>query len=256
MHRLESGIGKPLVLLHGIGMSSRVWQPLIPLLAPYRRVIAFDIPGFGMSAPLADNQPPTPANLARSIGAECQAMGLGPVEVAGNSLGGWIALEMARQGSASRVTAISPAGLWHRPPAHTGLLFRGIRRLGTTFPALAKLSMESQMLRELGFLLPIAPGGRRIPAADARDILADFLVAPGLLPTLAATDRFAPATSLNIPLTIAYGSLDAIIPPWARRRNLLPAHAQWITAPGWGHVPMWQDPEGVADLILDINQPS
>ena len=50
----ETGSGRPLILLHGIGMSRFVWNPVTPHLCSTRRVIAFDIAGFGRNAPVAE----------------------------------------------------------------------------------------------------------------------------------------------------------------------------------------------------------
>ncbi len=54
-----------------------------------------------------------------------------------------------------------------------------------------------------------------------------------------------------MPVTIAFGSRDWILPRWSRYRERLPSHVRWIEKAGWGHVPMWADPAGVAQLILD-----
>ena len=48
-NRLDVGSGRPLVLLHGIGMSHKAWNPIVPILSQSRRVIAFDVAGFGDS---------------------------------------------------------------------------------------------------------------------------------------------------------------------------------------------------------------
>jgi len=56
-HYSETGSGRPLILLHGIGMSHVVWSAVIPNLAPTRRLIAFDIAGFGLTPALPDGTP-------------------------------------------------------------------------------------------------------------------------------------------------------------------------------------------------------
>src|SRR5688500_11157084 len=109
------GRGEPLVLIHGIGSERCMWQPVLAPLAAHHDVIAVDLPGFGASPALPDGIEPTPANLARAIGELVGELGFERVHVCGNSLGGWVALELARLGLAHTVTAISPAGLWGRP---------------------------------------------------------------------------------------------------------------------------------------------
>jgi pimeloyl-ACP methyl ester carboxylesterase len=50
---------------------------------------------------------------------------------------------------------------------------------------------------------------------------------------------------------VAFGDRDWILPKSSRHRSGLPAHARWIDKRGWGHVPMWVDPAGVSQLILE-----
>ena len=62
-HYKDVGHGRPLILLHGIGMSHLAWKKVIDNLANERRVLAFDIAGFGITPPVPDDIQPTPANL-------------------------------------------------------------------------------------------------------------------------------------------------------------------------------------------------
>jgi pimeloyl-ACP methyl ester carboxylesterase len=99
-HYTERGAGRPLILLHGIGMSGSAWNSVTPYLSPTRRVVTFDIAGFGLTPPLPRGIPPTSANLAVALEQSVRAMGMDvPVDIAGNSLGGLIALEAARPGA-------------------------------------------------------------------------------------------------------------------------------------------------------------
>jgi len=108
----RSGAGAPLVLLHGIGMDRRAWDPVVPALARDFDVIAVDLPGFGESAPgRAD-----PASLAEAVAGLLTDLGVTSPHVAGNSLGGWVALELAALepaglGPVASLTVLSPAGL-------------------------------------------------------------------------------------------------------------------------------------------------
>lgn len=56
---------------------------------------------------------------------------------------------------------------------------------------------------------------------------------------------------IAVPITVAFGDRDWILTKRSRCRNALPAHTKWIDTRGWGHVPMWIDPAGVAQLILE-----
>ena len=109
------GSGEPLVLIHGIGHRWQAWEPVLDRLAEHHDVIAIDIPGFGKSAPLklAPGQQPSVGVAMERIAEAFPGFGIERPHVAGNSLGGALALEMARHGLASSATAFSPAGFWH-----------------------------------------------------------------------------------------------------------------------------------------------
>ena len=85
-----------MLLLHGIGSRKEVWEPLLPHLSGHREVISIDLPGFGAS-PLHPGQDLTAQGLAAAVVEFCAAIGVPRPHVAGNSLGGWVALEMARR---------------------------------------------------------------------------------------------------------------------------------------------------------------
>ncbi|MGV1049998.1 MAG: alpha/beta fold hydrolase, partial [Solirubrobacterales bacterium] len=110
-----SSAREPLVLIHGLGGTATVWDPVVDLLAPEREVIVLEMPGFGAAPPLPDWVEPTAANLAAALRAQLVGRGIERPHVAGNSLGGWVGLEMGRAGWAASGTALSPAGLWRAP---------------------------------------------------------------------------------------------------------------------------------------------
>src|ERR687896_2293923 len=88
----HGGAGEPLVLIHGIGHTWRGWKPMLPLLEPRFDVLAVDLPGFGHSPPLPPGTDSTPETLADAVEAVMDDAGFGRANIAGNSLGGWIAL--------------------------------------------------------------------------------------------------------------------------------------------------------------------
>ena len=90
---LEAGKGPPLVLLHALGESSLDWQWVLPALARTNRVYAPDLPGSGGSGKPATDY--SPAFFARSVAAYLDALGVERAAVAGNSLGGLVALRLA-----------------------------------------------------------------------------------------------------------------------------------------------------------------
>ena len=109
------GSGEPLVLIHALGADRHVWRPVLDLLAAERDVIAIDLPGFGESPALANGDEPTARTLAGVVARFIRELGVERPHVAGNSLGGWVALELALAGHARSVTTLGAAGLWPRP---------------------------------------------------------------------------------------------------------------------------------------------
>lgn len=107
----RTGSGEPLLLLHGIGHHHQAWDPVLPVLAPERDVIAVDLPGFGVSPALPDGVPYDLGSVVPVLGAFCEALGVDRPHVAGNSLGGLLALELGREKLVRSVTALSPMRL-------------------------------------------------------------------------------------------------------------------------------------------------
>ncbi len=102
------GAGDPLLLLHGIGHHWQAWGPVLDLLAAEREVVAVDLPGFGASSALPDGMAYDLDTFGPVLGGLCTALGVEKPHVAGNSLGGLLALELGRLGLARSVTALSP----------------------------------------------------------------------------------------------------------------------------------------------------
>ena len=87
MRVLETGDGPPLVLVHGSGMSASTWAPLMPHLGT-RRLIAFDLPGFGCSDAFDYSGRPLREHAVAQLTSLLDALNLDRVPVLGTSLGG------------------------------------------------------------------------------------------------------------------------------------------------------------------------
>jgi pimeloyl-ACP methyl ester carboxylesterase len=251
-HFEEQGQGRPLVLLHGIGMSSFAWTPVMDRLAQERRVLAFDTAGFGKTPPLPARVAPTVPNLVRALLDSLDEVGIHePVDIVGNSMGGWMALEAAKLGRARSVLAISPAGLWRGTSSPlVRLMFQGMRASTRLSPGVVKLALKSALMRELLLSMPISFGSRRMSAEDAFRAATEFAFAPGFDATIDNAGAFEDGQGITCPLTVAFGERDWLLTASAQHRDQLPGHARWIRPAKWGHVPMWVDPQGVARLIL------
>ena len=155
-------------------------------------------------------------------------------------------------GVARTAVAISPAGLWAtRPPAHVKYIFRAMRAMSTHCPGALKGALHAAWLRELVLALPLSAGSRRMSATAACQAVDDLRQSTAFESTFESTRLAFCGPGIAVPTTVVFGERDWIFPAWSRRRNAVPTHVRWLTKPGWGHVPLWVDPTGVAELILE-----
>jgi pimeloyl-ACP methyl ester carboxylesterase len=255
----RGGTGEPLLLIHGIGSRWQVWDPVLPLLEPSRDVIAVDLPGFGGS-PMSD-RPGAPGveHLADSVCEFLDQLSLEQPHVAGNSLGGWLSLELARRGRARTATALSPAGFW-----------RNRFDVGFIKESLRLTIVATKLLRPVAGPLLEPPAGRiallgqvfghptRVPPGDAADTLRAAADAPSFSETLTAAmaEEFTGGEAIDVPVTIAWGELDRLLMPRqaARAAELIPsARSVWLH--DCGHVPTYDDPPQVARVLLEGSSP-
>jgi pimeloyl-ACP methyl ester carboxylesterase len=249
----REGSGPPLVLIHGIGLRWQIWRPVIGRLAADFQVIACDSPGFGQSPPLADGVSPTISAYADAFERFFAAEGLSRPNVAGNSMGGAIALELARRGAVATATAISPAGFW--TAAERRFCQASLGSLAQT-PRAARPALETLIRTRAGrtaLLWQTFGRPARLPGEEAVATLRDAWAAPAFADALAAFDDYdftAPEQLAHTPVTILWGMQDRLLPyrlQAPRARALLP-DARHVTL-GAGHVPFYDDPPAVAEAI-------
>jgi pimeloyl-ACP methyl ester carboxylesterase len=247
------GNGEPLLLIHGTGGSRSHWRPVVDLLALERELVLVDLPGHGESASPPEGIPHTPIGYAQILAEALDELGLDSAYAAGNSVGGWTALELAKLGRARSVVAIAPAGLWaKRDPWRCTLQLSSQYRLGRRFAPLVPGLMRSDLGRTL-LLGGTVANPRRMPAEAAIEMATTYARTPSFRAHLAATrrERFRDGHGIDVPVVVAWGNKDRLIPARARRRDELPPHTRFVTLPDCGHSPMWDKPELVAETILE-----
>lgn len=229
----RGGSGPPVVLLHGLFMSWHAWQPVLGDLQRHHEVLAPTLPGHrgGPDWPV-DRIGIGP--LVDAVEQRLDAAGWERAHLVGNSLGGWLALELARRGRGSSVVALSPAGTWTGRPSYHLLL--------------ARLRLVAAVAR--------LPG-----AARTTPLLADARACTALPPLVRWMEENGPLTPFDLPaglpVRIAWPLHDRTL-PWRHHgvvfRTLAPG-AEVVRLPGVGHVPMTGDPALVARTILEVTSP-
>ncbi|MFD9464704.1 alpha/beta fold hydrolase [Streptomyces sp. NPDC060027] len=248
------GTGEPLLLLHGIGHHRQAWDPVIPILAAERDVIAVDLPGFGASPALPEGLTHDLATVVPVLHGLCEALEIERPHVAGNSLGGLLALELGREKLVRSVTALSPAGFWspvERRYAFGVLLAMRQAARRMPLPVVERLSRSAAGRTVLTSTIYARPG-RRSPDAVVAETLA-LAHAEGFTETLRAgtTVQFTDDIP-TLPVTVAWGTRDRLLVrrQGIRAKQVIP-RARLVRLPGCGHVPMNDDPALVARVILD-----
>jgi pimeloyl-ACP methyl ester carboxylesterase len=243
------GRGEPLVLVHANGMSGRAWRPVLPMLSRERDVIVIDLPGHGRSPPVPPHVTPAPPGFAWLLSRFLDELGIDRAHVAGNSLGGWVALELAKAGRAMSVTGLSTAGLWKRPLGpRPGA---DIRRIGRAALPLLPLLLGSARGRRL--LLRSSVGHpERVPAAAGARLVRSYVTSPGFEGANAEMRAavFSGVTQIRVPVTLAWGELDRLV----RRPRETPPGWRTLVLRDCGHIPTWDDPEQVARVLLEAGR--
>ena len=254
----EGGSGSPLILLHGLTGTWHIWKPLLPMLEQRHRVLALTLPGHYGGPLLGAGIEPTVQSMADGVESALQSRGITSAHFVGNSLGGWLALEMARRGRARSVVALSPAGSWNTPGEYEAIA-KPFRQFYLLMPFLmifiVLLAWLSSVRRAL--LRQTMEHGERIPILDFFMSLFAFMRTGILLALLQAMGRegsIAPLRAPGTPIRIVWSGSDRVIPlvPYGQSMFERVPDAEHQVMDGVGHVPMYDDPERVARSILQV----
>jgi len=251
----------PIVLIHGTSASLHTWQGWARELRGQRRVISFDLPGFGLTGPFAGQYPPDDYHgdrYARFVLDLLDVLKVPRAVIGGNSLGGEVAWRMAamapeRVAGLVLVDAAGPAIAPESEPLgfmmaraavlsgiSQGFLPRALvaQGLASVYGQPEKVTAE---LVDRYFELALRDGNRRALSLRMRQKVAGE-----------HAERIA---TLKQPTLILWGDRDRLIPPAAGRQfQQMIAGSRLVMLEGLGHVPQEEDPARSVAPVKDFLQ--
>jgi pimeloyl-ACP methyl ester carboxylesterase len=249
---LREGSGEPLVLFHGILCSERVWRHVVPLLTDRFEVIVPNALGHRGGTP-PTSRPTSIDHVIDDAERALDELGLEKAHLAGNSMGGWVSLELARRGRALSVCAISPAGFWEEGWAERDrafdLLHTAIRDARRGRRVLPLLSRSSRFRRWA--MADVAVHGDRVTREEMIDASDDTIGCEVGSEMIRPGFSLAPLDPAPCPVTLAWAGEDRLFPVAAyreRAQQVVPG-AAFLVLEDTGHIPMYDDPRLVADTI-------
>lgn len=257
--RHRGGSGPPLVLLHGFTDTWRTWELVIPALERHHEVLAPTLAGHAGGPPLGpDAHIGTPADEVERAMDEA---GIETAHIAGNSMGGYVALQLAARGRARSVVALAPAGGWDDDGSALREVMAYFRQVRTQLRAGAPNA--DRLVR--------SPERRRMATrmyTEAYEHIPGELIAHQIVGAAACTGAEAlielalrdgyplDAAAIGCPVRIIWGTEDRLL-PWpsaaARVGRELPG-ADWEILDGVGHCPQLDVPAVTAELILEVTR--
>jgi pimeloyl-ACP methyl ester carboxylesterase len=254
-----SGDGDPVVLVHGLGGQWQNWLENIPRLAETRRVVAIDLPGFGCTPEPEDDEEITITRYGHWVNEVANRLGLETVDLVGNSMGGYIAAEVAIQFPArvSRLVLVSAAGISSAEVPQMPILTIGrvaaaiasnsvtrYRRLAcrpvTRHVALALVARHPRLLKADLAYEGFFKGGGKPGFADALRASLDYDF----------RDRLS---DVKVPTLIVWGEKDSIIPTRdADEFERLIEDSRKVVMKDTGHVPMAERPQAFNDVLVEF----
>jgi len=258
----RAGNGEPMLLVHGITDTWRSWELVQPRLAREHDTLAITLLGHSGGREASEQGEVVLADLVDEAERDMDAAGFETAHLVGNSLGGWVALELAARGRARSVVALSPSGGWEQGNPWAILSYYELlasqwflnlagERAGllASRPGLRKLALGN---------LVSDPAG--VPAPLAAALIRGAGDCPAAVPLLSESRAkgYPDLEDIDCPVRIVWGSKDRLLPVKHvsdRFRRLLP-EAEWIEIPGAGHLPQIDHPERTAELILEVSAQS
>ena len=253
-----SGDQDPVVLVHGLGGQWQNWLENIPRLAQERRVLALDLPGFGLTPEPSGGEISIPG-YGRTVDAFCEKLGLGKVDMVGNSMGGFVAAEVAIQfpGRLSRLVLVSAAGITSADTLQAPILTFG--RVATAVVTNSAARHRQTAARPLGRHAALALVARH-PRLLKPDLAYEgFFKGAGkagfddALRACLDYDFRERLPDVKVPTLIVWGEKDAIIPVRdANEFERLIPDSRKVVMKDTGHIPMAERPQAFNDVLVDF----
>ena len=253
----RGGSGSPLVCLHGFTATWRAWELILPALERRHDVLAPTLVGHAGGPPLEG--PVTDRLLADALERQMDDAGFETAHIAGNSLGGFVALQLAERGRARSVTAFAPAGGWavddsvsHETLGYFATMHPQVKAAAAFADSIAATPHGRRQAMEM-----IATNYEHIPdELIAHQIAgAGACEAPPMIEYALAAGYGLDAQRITCPVRIAWGTGDRIL-PWpaaaARFRTEWTPHAEWVELEGAGHCPQLDVPLETSEMILGL----
>jgi pimeloyl-ACP methyl ester carboxylesterase len=256
------GKGEPLVLLHPFALCAEVWQPILPMLEQHHEVFALPIPGHAGSDPLPDNYEYSVEAACDLLEEKLDSLGIERAHLVGNSLGGWLAIELARRGRALSVVALAPGGGWEEGSPEVRRLLRRFQLTKTLLSIGGHVAsrLARWTLPRRYFLRDAVARPDLLTPLEARLLIESTwrcAVYGDILKAIPKQALSKPFDVLPCPVRLVWGAEDRLLPIRGyseRWRRVLPG-AQWRVLPNVGHVQMYDDPKAVAASILELTNP-
>jgi pimeloyl-ACP methyl ester carboxylesterase len=254
---IGAGELEPIVFVHGLGGQWQNWLENIPRAAQERRVIALDLPGFGLT-PMPHERITIPG-YGQVVDALCDKLGLGRVDMVGNSMGGFVAAEVAIQfpERIDQLILVSAAGIASANVAKTPILTIGrvMSAIATHTVARERFLASRPKSRHVSLAL-VARHPSRLKADLAYEGFFKGAGKPAFQDALVAClnydfrDRLP---EIRQPTLIVWGENDSIIPVGdAHEFERLIPDSRKVVMKETGHVPMAERPQAFNDVMLEF----
>ncbi|WP_083883726.1 alpha/beta fold hydrolase [Nocardia higoensis] len=258
MKALHIGSGDPLLLLHGFMLSPHCWEQTATLLGSHCEVFAPALAGH-WGGPEAIGDTVDIAALADEVERQLDEMGWRTCHIAGNSLGAWVGVELARRNRARTLTLIAPTGGWNVPSLtqfRVALKFLSLVPLAHLGRKLAGFTARNPFSRRVA-LFVVAKNPSAVSRRDATAAITAAVNCRAMMPLIRGSLR-APLpgdlAELKTPVRLLLAEYDRFIPNrvYAQRYlRELPDSADRILVNRVGHVPMLEAPDRIATLIAE-----